>query len=120
MEENIKVKVLRSLGTAQGVLNPGAVLSLDERTANDWEMNGLVEVIERPEPPKQPKGDDQEGDDKQPEQPEGDDQEDEGVDKQPDELEGAPENKESNEALQTAVETPEAKKPAARNSKAKK
>lgn len=105
MEQNIKVKVLRSLGTAQGVLNPGAVLSLDERTANDWEMNGLVEVIERPEPPKQP---------------EGDDQEDEGADKQPDELEGAPENKESNEAHETAVETPEAKKPAARNSKAKK
>lgn len=98
MEQNIKVKVLRSLGTAQGVLNPGAVLSLDERTANDWEMNGLVEVIERPEPPKQP-----EGDDKQPEQPE-----------------GPADNKESNEALQTAVETPEAKKPAARNSKAKK
>ena len=103
MEQNVKVKVLRSLGTAQGVLNPGAVLSLDERTANDWESNGLVEVIERPETPKQPEGDDQEGDDKQPEQ-----------------TEGVPENKESNEALEAAIETPEAKKPAARNTKAKK
>ena len=98
MEQNVKVKVLRSLGTAQGVLNPGAVLSLDERTANDWESNGLVEVIERPETPKQPEGDD----------------------KQPEQTEGVPENKESNEALEAAVETPEAKKPAARNTKAKK
>lgn len=105
MEQNVKVKVLRSLGTAQGVLNPGAVLSLDERTANDWESNGLVEVIERPEPPKES---------------ESGGKEDEGADKQPDELEGAPENKESNEALEAAVETPEAKKPAARNTKAKK
>lgn len=98
MEQNVKVKILRSLGTAQGVLNPGAVQFLDERTAESWEANGLVEILERPEPPKQP-----EGDDKQPEQPE-----------------GPADNKESNEALQTAVETPETKKPAARNSKAKK
>lgn len=101
MEENIKVKVLRSLGTAQGVLNPGAVLYLDERTANDWEVNGLVEVLQRPEPPKDPEGNQEDG-------------------KQPESVEGALENKESNEALETAVETPETKKPAPRNTKAKK
>lgn len=115
MEQNVKVKILRSLGTAQGVLNPGAVQFLDERTAESWEANGLVEILERPEPPKQPEGDDQGGQDDEDadKQPEGDD-------KQPEQPEGPADNKESNEALQTAVETPEAKKPAARNSKAKK
>lgn len=105
MEQNIKVKILRSLGTAQGVLNPGAVQFLDERTAESWEANGLIEILERPEPPKEP---------------EGDDQKDDGDDKQPEQTEGPADNKESNEALETAVETPEAKKPAARNTKAKK
>lgn len=106
MEQNVKVKILRSLGTAQGVLNPGAVQFLDERTAESWEANGLVEILERPEPSKQPEGDDQDG------------QEDD--DKQPEKTEGPADNKESNEALETTVETPEAKKPAARNTKAKK
>lgn len=106
MEQNVKVKILRSLGTAQGVLNPGAVQFLDERTAESWEANGLVEILERPEPPKQTEGDDQGGQ--------------EGDDKQPEQTEGPADNKESNEALQAAVETPEAKKPAARNTKAKK
>lgn len=108
MEQNVKVKILRSLGTAQGVLNPGAVQYLDERTAESWEANGLIEILERPEPPKQPEGDDQGG------------QEDDGADKQPEKPEGPADNKESNEAIQTAVETPETKKPAARNTKAKK
>lgn len=105
MEQNVKVKILRSLGTAQGVLNPGAVQFLDERTAESWEANGLIEILERPEPPKQTEGDQdgQGGDDKQPEQ-----------------TEGPADNKESNEAHEAAVETPEMKKPAARNSKAKK
>ena len=105
MEQNVKVKILRSLGTAQGVLNPGAVQYLDERTAESWEANGLIEILERPEPPKQPEGDQdgQGGDDKQPEQ-----------------TEGPADDKESNEAHEAAVETPETKKPAARNSKAKK
>lgn len=105
MEQNVKVKILRSLGTAQGVLNPGAVQFLDERTAESWEANGLIEILERPEPPKQPEGDQdgRGGDDKQPEQ-----------------TEGPADNKESNEAHEAAVETPETKKPAARNSKAKK
>lgn len=98
MEQNVKVKILRSLGTAQGVLNPGAVQYLDERTAESWEANGLIEILERPEPPKQPEGDD----------------------KQPEQTEGPADNKESNEAHEAAVETPETKKPAARNSKAKK
>lgn len=108
MQQNVKVKILRSLGTAQGVLNPGAVQYLDERTAESWEANGLIEILERPEPSKQPEGDDQDG------------QEEDGADKQPEQTEGPADNKESNEALQAAVETPEAKKPAARNSKAKK
>lgn len=106
MEQNVKVKILRSLGTAQGVLNPGAVQFLDERTSESWEANGLIEILERPEPPKQPEGDDQDGQG--------------GDDKQPEQQEGPADNKESNEALQTAVETPETKKPSARNTKAKK
>lgn len=104
----VKVKVLRSLGTAQGTLTPGATLVLEERTASNWEESGYVEIVERPEPPKEPEGDDQGG------------QEDDDADKQPEQQEGPADNKESNEALQTAVETPETKKPSARNTKAKK